>query len=144
MSGVTFSPDGRQIAAAGWDGGVKLWDSATGHEIFTLRGHTREVHGVAFSPSGRQLASASRDGTVKLWDARSGNEILTLKGHSGAIWGVAFSPDGRRIGTSRRRPYAQAVGCRHRARAALSARTRLRCLEPGVFTRWAAARLIER
>ena len=50
--GVAFSPDGRQVAAAAWDGSVKVWDAATAAELLTLRGHTQEVHGVAWSPTG--------------------------------------------------------------------------------------------
>ena len=98
--GVVFSPDGRQVAVAAWNGSVKVWDSATGAEVLTLRGHTQEVHGVAWSPTGGQVASASRDGTVKLWDIHTGREVLTLKGHSGAVWEAAWSPDGRAVGSA--------------------------------------------
>jgi hypothetical protein len=75
---------------------VKLWDSASGQELRTLKGHTAPVWSVAFSRDGTRLASASNDGTVKLWDSASGQELRTLKGH-GTVWSVAFSPDGTRL-----------------------------------------------
>jgi len=64
---VAFSPDGARIATASNDKTVKLWDAATGRELFTLRGHTDSVDGLAFSPDGRILAAASEDGTVRLY-----------------------------------------------------------------------------
>jgi WD40 repeat protein len=69
VNGVDWSPDGRRIASASGDATVKLWDTFTGQEILTLRGHTDEVHAVAFSPDGHRIASASADNTVRIWDA---------------------------------------------------------------------------
>ncbi len=69
---VAFSPDGKRIVSASDDGTLKVWDSDTGSETFTLRGHTAGVGSVAFSPDGKHIVSGSQDRTLKVWDARHG------------------------------------------------------------------------
>src|SRR5262249_30685645 len=66
---VAFSPDGRRLVAADNIGRMTLWDTESGLEILSIRGHMDRIYDLAFSPDGRLLASASRDGTVKVWDA---------------------------------------------------------------------------
>ncbi len=92
---MAFSPDGQRLASGSEDTTVKIWDSATGKELFSLKGHANEVFSVAFSPDGQRLASGSWDKTVKIWDSATGKELLTLKGHAGDVNSVAFSPDGQ-------------------------------------------------
>ena len=67
---VAFSPNdgGRWIASGGEDCGVKIWDSRTGVEVLTFRGHAGLISSLAFSPDGKRLYSGSRDTTVKVWD----------------------------------------------------------------------------
>ena len=67
---LAYSADGKTIASGSQDTTAKLWDAATGKEIFTLGGHTLGVLSVAFSPDSERLASAGQDGTVKFWDTR--------------------------------------------------------------------------
>ena len=97
VRGISFSPDGQRLACGYKNGSVRLWDTATGRELLTLRGHTRDVWGVAFSPDGQRLASASMDQTVMLWNAATGQELFTFKGLADGATGVAFSPDGQRL-----------------------------------------------
>jgi WD40 repeat protein len=65
---LAASLDGRRLATGSFDRTIKLWDTTTGEEVFTLRGHTAGVLRVAFSPDGQRIASGSIDLTVRVWD----------------------------------------------------------------------------
>jgi eukaryotic-like serine/threonine-protein kinase len=73
---VSFSPDGKTIATASWDGTAKLWSAATGQEIFRYDA-PGVVWAVAFSPDGRYWAvgSGSAAGELALFQAATEAEI---------------------------------------------------------------------
>jgi WD40 repeat protein len=89
VTSVAFSPDGSRLAAASYDGTVKVWDATTSQEA-------RALPPGILSPDGKHLAGAVGN-EVKVWDTQTGRETLTLTGHRGRVRGVAFSPDGRRL-----------------------------------------------
>jgi hypothetical protein len=70
---ITFSPDGRRVAAGVEAGFAIMWDVETGDELFRLAGHTSCVNVVRFTPDGQRLWTASCDGTIRLWDAANGH-----------------------------------------------------------------------
>jgi WD40 repeat protein len=72
---LAFSPDGRRLAAIGYDGITTLLDPAAGKRVFQLRSLTGRRPDemaanarVAFSPDGGWLLSTNWDGSLNLWD----------------------------------------------------------------------------
>ncbi len=59
-----FSSDARTLATASWDGTAKLWNVASGQEMFTYKA-PGVVWSVAFSPDGNWWATGSGSGQIR-------------------------------------------------------------------------------
>lgn len=94
---TAFSPDGKMLASAGEDSGIKLWDVETGKELRTLYGHRSYVRSIAFSPDGKKIVSGSDDFTVKVWDVMTGRQLVPEMVNRNFVYAVVFSPDGKKI-----------------------------------------------
>jgi eukaryotic-like serine/threonine-protein kinase len=94
---VTYSPDGRLVAAGGEGHEILVWNSADGQLIRSLPEIGLCVSRLAFSPDGRYLVSASDAPGVKLWDVLTWQPVRTMDGHTNRVYAVAFSPDGKHI-----------------------------------------------
>lgn len=95
--GVSYSPDGRAIAAVDSTGEAVVWDLTQGTEVFRRLGQRGCAYHLAFSPDGRRLAVAYQDHTLKMYEADTGRELFTMTGHTDDVRAVAFSPDGSRL-----------------------------------------------
>ncbi len=95
---LTYSADGRRLAAGGFDG-AKVWDADSGSEIQAFHNNAG-IAGLAFSPDGRRLAAAAGNSIVQVWDVTTGDAALILHGHTDNVASVAFSPDGWRLASA--------------------------------------------
>ncbi|RPF30307.1 WD40 repeat protein [Streptomyces sp. TLI_185] len=98
---VSFSADGRLLAASYWNGQVRLWDMTDPRRPKNgglCTAHMGGAWAVTFSPHGRLFASAGFDGLVRLWRASNAGQCVnlgvTLAGHEEAVQSLTFAPNG--------------------------------------------------
>jgi WD40 repeat protein len=97
VNGLSFSPDGRYLAAASENGTTEVWDTLTGRPLTSPLRHGAGVNGAWFSVDGRRLLTASNDGTAQVWGAATGQRLAPPLLHGGPVESAAFSPDGRLV-----------------------------------------------
>jgi WD40 repeat protein len=85
----------RQLATAGADGTVRIWNFTTGEAAGILRGTRGIVESIAFTPDGKQLISGMSDGNVSVWNIDM-PAPRSLAGDGAAITErIVLSKDGR-------------------------------------------------
>jgi len=92
-----FSPNGFQLATAGDDGIIKLFDlrrGSKGKSISSVPAHSNLITQIKFGTSSNDLGSdylisSSFDGTCKVWSTRNWHSLTTLRGHEGKVMGIA-------------------------------------------------------
>jgi WD40 repeat protein len=94
LESIAVLPNGRQIAAAGDDGIVRVWDTETGQLQRELTDSTDGLLSVCFSPNGQLLAAAGKDQRVYVWDVSNDRPPTILTGHNGWVTSLAFSSAG--------------------------------------------------
>lgn len=98
--GVSWSPDGRYIAASSLNTTL-IWEAETGRLRYTLRGHAGFATSVAWSQDSSRLVTGGSDGTARVWEigAEGVRELWSLSAREtrSGIVGVAFSPSGTRV-----------------------------------------------
>jgi RNA polymerase sigma factor (sigma-70 family) len=107
---VTFTPDGKQVAATLMGDSIRLIDVATG-EVTRTFAPVVPASGCAFSPDGQLMATRGYDAGDKvnfaqLWEVATGKELRRFAiSHDiqQSISALAFSPDGKTIASAAHR-----------------------------------------
>jgi WD40 repeat protein len=100
---VVVSPDGTRLGVdvvEGGQGGIAVFDVASGQRTALCAGHSDAVWAYTFSPDSSRLASVSEDKTARIWDAATGELLATCRGHTSKVLSAAFRPDGARLVTA--------------------------------------------
>ena len=97
---LSFSPDGRLLAASSLDAWVRVFDVETGALVCPPLQHEAEVLAAAFSPDGTRLATGGRDRIVHIFETERFEELVQLHGHEAYIYRLEWSPDGEALVSS--------------------------------------------
>lgn len=103
---LSFSPDGKYIAASGITDdegyGVYIWDVSNGSVLRKLEpynGSMVSITSIDHSPDGSKIAAGLEDGFVTIWDIGSGDITQKISAYSyySSVTPVLFLPDGKRL-----------------------------------------------
>ncbi|MCA9132484.1 MAG: hypothetical protein KDA45_05000 [Planctomycetales bacterium] len=88
-----ISPDKKQIALAGPQRIIRIFDTFSGELQFEMKKHTDWVFALRYSPDGVLLASGDRSNGLIVWEADTARLYAELSGHKDAVRGLDFRPD---------------------------------------------------
>ncbi len=94
LGAPVLSPDGNYLALTVGDGIVKMWDAASGHDVFSFEYGQQRVSRAAFSPDGTRLAACGESG-IKIWNVATHELIATWQTDVNFADRPEFSPDGQ-------------------------------------------------
>src|SRR5262249_55514059 len=93
---VAFAPDGKSAVSVAFDHTIRLWDAATGRELYRWGGGRPYVLFANLSPDGRTPVLGCDDQTIRLRALATGRQPLHLQ-ETGGWAAAALSPDGKTL-----------------------------------------------
>lgn len=97
---LSYSRDGKRLAIAFKDGGVRVVETARGTTVNELTPSGVDTYVVTLSPDGRHVAIGPADISPELWEVDRGVRVATLRTPFAGSRALAFSPDGRLLASA--------------------------------------------
>jgi len=97
ISDFAFSPDGKQLATASWDGKVKIWDVLTGMLVNRQSVGAGAVYALDWSKDGQSIAYAGANTTIYLWNPSTNENPLEFQGHSEPVTDLQFIKNDKKL-----------------------------------------------
>jgi WD40 repeat protein len=104
VGGAVFGPSSGVVAT--WGGSVvKVWNSATGEDLFAPLKHSFNVEHVEFNSDGTRLVTCGNDSGftrchAQVWNMANGHPIGPRLGHRDGVLWASLSRDGNRVATA--------------------------------------------
>ncbi|XP_012943026.1 WD repeat-containing protein 48 [Aplysia californica] len=103
VKALAYSKDKEQVASAGLDRQIFLWDvntltalTATNNTITTssLTGSKDSIYSLAMNQAGSVIVSGSTEKVLRVWDTRMCQKLMKLKGHADNVKALLLNRDG--------------------------------------------------
>jgi WD40 repeat protein len=103
---LAFTPDGKAVGTADWEGGICFYEVPSGKRLPSLPHQPGQVHGLAFSADGKRVAAGilpkpdradGKPGLARVWDLTTREQIASFEMPAGSTPLVVLSPDGTRL-----------------------------------------------
>ncbi|MCD9014097.1 nSTAND1 domain-containing NTPase [Parachryseolinea silvisoli] len=100
INAIDLSADGTQLAGAGDNGSLFLWDTRNNYAPVEVKELGVHLSSVAFAPEGRRIVLGDNTGIVKIFDYLSDMVIRVLSGHTSEIAEIRFNHGGNFLATA--------------------------------------------
>lgn len=100
VDAITYSANGKWLAARGNKGVFSLWDVPARKEVESWRDSLDQPNALLFSPNSEILATGLKDGRILIWEVASRRQLGTLAGHKNGILLMDFAANGKRLATT--------------------------------------------
>lgn len=94
---VARSPDGKLVAAGGFDRTIRIWEAATGKAVTAIKQPKLSARSVGFSKDGKTLVVGYGKGLASLFRVGTWDELNFFEGKNFFLLSAAISPDGKHL-----------------------------------------------
>ncbi|MCS6852551.1 MAG: WD40 repeat domain-containing protein [Gemmataceae bacterium] len=88
--GCCYAPEGAFVLSAGWDGQLRLWETARAAHVTALRVSSKPVSACAISPDGGSWLAGTLDGFLSRWNALTHEQTLLFLAHPRPVSAILY------------------------------------------------------